>query len=507
MGTKAVAIASAIGFAAAGVAACGRTIPVGDLVAPSGDAGTDAGDGGVETCTEAPVDVFDPLGTCARDEDCEAGICRRDATPPEDGSVVTLACNPPAAGMPEGATCASDTDCGRGLCVVAGRCVAPCRDREDCPSSESCEVVRVRASGDITQQVRACVPRIALPADIAIDVEDDSLLAETAEDGTIATDVALPGGAALFVLETGCAEALRAVRLRSMMPELVYFDGDELRVGAPAPRNTINAEARPLTAWIPNGPTAPTAESYLLGVAPRPVTPTLTTLRGTRRGGALDIDAFVVGARFQGSSGSPEEDAEALAQIFARVEEILGPAGIRIGEVRHHPVTGELAERLRILDREEGSFPERRELMRLTLGIAEPSVPVFFVRSIDQLLGLSGGVPGPWGILGTEGSGVVMSTEVIEMSGLDLGRVAAHEIAHYLGLFHPSELDGLEVDPLPDTPVCSLDQDADGDGFASADECAGFGADNLMFWSGQATGTELTPGQQMVLSRALVLKR
>ena len=73
----------------------------------------------------------------------------------------------------------------------------------------------------------------------------------------------------------------------------------------------------------------------------------------------------------------------------------------------------------------------------------------------------------------------------------------AHEVGHYLGLFHATERTGstpssptnfVNVDPIPDTPECLLtvDQPPSGDGDLSVDptECgvAG-GARNLMFWT------------------------
>jgi len=89
--------------------------------------------------------------------------------------------------------------------------------------------------------------------------------------------------------------------------------------------------------------------------------------------------------------------------------------------------------------------------------------------------------------------------------GVDLGRVLAHEAGHFFGLIHTSEADGLVVEPLPDTPECPVDRDSDGDGFLLPAECAGAGADNLMFWA--ASGDSMSADQAAVVRTSPALRR
>ena len=57
-------------------------------------------------------------------------------------------------------------------------------------------------------------------------------------------------------------------------------------------------------------------------------------------------------------------------------------------------------------------------------------------------------------------------------------------MGHQLGLFHTTEKEGTVFDILSDTPECSWSsQNNDTDAFVSAEECDGFGGDNLMFWT------------------------
>ncbi|MEC8237379.1 MAG: hypothetical protein VX063_06860, partial [SAR324 cluster bacterium] len=73
-------------------------------------------------------------------------------------------------------------------------------------------------------------------------------------------------------------------------------------------------------------------------------------------------------------------------------------------------------------------------------------------------------------------------------------------MGHFLGLFHTTESNGTDHDPISDTPECS---------FTTANQCGKqYGADNLMFWSSWANGNQdnLTEGQVYVLKRALIAK-
>ena len=57
-------------------------------------------------------------------------------------------------------------------------------------------------------------------------------------------------------------------------------------------------------------------------------------------------------------------------------------------------------------------------------------------------------------------------------------------------------------DPLGDTPVCDESNDANGDGFVAPSECAGLGADNVMFWTPSTGVTDLSDDQEYVITRS-----
>lgn len=131
---------------------------------------------------------------------------------------------------------------------------------------------------------------------------------------------------------------------------------------------------------------------------------------------------------------------------------------------------------------------------------------LFFISDFTDApgtLGIAAGVPGPNGITGTTGSGVILAIDShLDASGqLDttlLGETMAHEAGHQLGLFHTSEGDGSEHDLVGDTPECAPEMDTDGDGQLSAAECPD--GLNFMFWAAaEQSQSEMSGDQSTVL--------
>ena len=82
-----------------------------------------------------------------------------------------------------------------------------------------------------------------------------------------------------------------------------------------------------------------------------------------------------------------------------------------------------------------------------------------------------------------------------------LGETAAHEMGHQLGLFHTTEKGGTVFDILSDTPECSSStRDNNSNGSVSAEECDGYGGDNLMFWTSWSAASRSAGKKQETLS-------
>lgn len=129
--------------------------------------------------------------------------------------------------------------------------------------------------------------------------------------------------------------------------------------------------------------------------------------------------------------------------------------------------------------------------LRASYDGAEGSMTVFFIADfLDEpgTLGIASGIPGPMGVHGTMGSGLVLSVDSHRdfddtIDTTLLGETMTHELGHQFGLFHTSEAEGLYHDGIADTPECTTELDANGDGWVDADECADHGGDNVMFWT------------------------
>ena len=139
-------------------------------------------------------------------------------------------------------------------------------------------------------------------------------------------------------------------------------------------------------------------------------------------------------------------------------------------------------------------------------GIA--AVNLFFIEdysgSWSGVLGNAAGIPGSMGIANAW-NGVLNSLSAhASGSTLDaqlLGETAAHEMGHQLGLFHTTEQGGTSFDILSDTAECpksSMDNDSNGQ--MSAEECEGYGGENVMFWTAWSSSSRSAGKKQETLS-------
>lgn len=115
----------------------------------------------------------------------------------------------------------------------------------------------------------------------------------------------------------------------------------------------------------------------------------------------------------------------------------------------------------------------------------------------ELMAGWSGGTPGPTFYPGRPRAGVVIAYDN-NADGPTAGRRLAHEIGHYLGLWHTTSAGGAH-DPIDDTAACTSAQDADMDGVLSAVECVGLDGGNVMFWSTGAGGGTFSAEQSAIM--------
>jgi len=139
-------------------------------------------------------------------------------------------------------------------------------------------------------------------------------------------------------------------------------------------------------------------------------------------------------------------------------------------------------------------------------GVTE-GVNLFFIEDYSDSgsLGNAAGIPGSMGTANSwNGVLISLSAHESEEAGLEsqlLGETAAHEMGHQLGLFHTTEEGGTVFDILTDTAEClNSTKDFDRNGKMSAEECEGYGGENLMFWTAWNTSSRSAGKKQETLS-------
>ena len=134
-----------------------------------------------------------------------------------------------------------------------------------------------------------------------------------------------------------------------------------------------------------------------------------------------------------------------------------------------------------------GTFTDSTTSALVSQGVTE-GVNLFFIEdySDSEHLGNAAGIPGSMGIANSWNGVLISLTAHATGSTLVaqlLGETAAHEMGHQLGLFHTTESGGTVFDILTDTAEClNSTKDFDRNGKMSAEECEGYGGENVMFW-------------------------
>jgi len=154
-----------------------------------------------------------------------------------------------------------------------------------------------------------------------------------------------------------------------------------------------------------------------------------------------------------------------------------------------------------------GTFTDSTTSALVTQG-STAAVNLFFIEDYSGSLGILGnaaGIPGSMGIANSW-NGVLISLTAhasgTTLASQLLGETAAHEMGHQLGLFHTTESGGTVFDIISDTAECpkSLDKNSNSQIQMSAEECEGYGAENVMFWTAWSSSSRSAGKKQETLS-------
>ena len=184
---------------------------------------------------------------------------------------------------------------------------------------------------------------------------------------------------------------------------------------------------------------------------------------------------------------------KALDDAVVWVNDLYAPHGIRVLDYQVSPITLPTTrfevEKTSVTRDVDDVLAQARRLDTARTD----SVHVVVVRSIggSDPAGYAMGLPGPFDA-DRSNAAVLVSTEAytdgqgfLDVNGL--ASTVAHEVGHYLGLYHTSEASGTQHDPIPDTAQCSNAN------------CSSEFNKNIMTAGGGSTRTKVTDGQAFVV--------
>lgn len=440
--------------------------------------------------------VVEPAGlddgeACAGDDDCRGGTCIPDPRWP-GGYCTTLDCN-------------TQEDCARGeqdnRCLTGGQgynfCVRMCDTADDCRDGYVCQPV---GGGE-----GFCAPdrSVQLGLDDTDAYPFDITCGLTPQNGEVAIDYDIAEDTVAYMVTPLARDGRRLTPTTIDLP-----DQSEISFGRDNDFQTIPSQLfgfiNPIvTPVIDAFGDQLQAGAHTLHVRTDSQDICYYLLQENSYGTTIDFNIYLVGVPDMDAASAPDNpDMQAVLERFG---DIYTQAGISLGDINYYDVTGEDAQAYQVVRSET-------DIQELVATTTRPdgdydrvlSANIFFVRSMQlggmgggggSAIGISEGIPGAAGLHGTPTSGVVFTSEYMgetaqTQSGETLdgnqltGVVMAHEVGHYLGLFHTSEQYGQGYDPLDDTPQCSS-------GFP--DNCPDL--DNLMFPLAGTTHTTLSDGQ------------
>jgi len=196
--------------------------------------------------------------------------------------------------------------------------------------------------------------------------------------------------------------------------------------------------------------------------------------------GLLPLNVFLASGLSVHAAGAGTNSQ--LQSLLGEVDRILAKRGLRLGAISYFDVADPAYDRI-------DSEAEFADLLRLSAAAPATRLNLFLVlRTLGGgVVGVSASVAGP-ARNGTGVSGVMVDYDAGSIA--TLGYVAAHEIGHFLGLYHTVEQDGSH-DIIDDTANCPAS--------GTNSTCATVGNSYLMHWQVLGVDPAVTAGQGRVL--------
>lgn len=434
-----------------------------------------------------------PLGAfCDNGSECLSGTC--DTTQPN--GYCTAACDGSCrcVGDKCRSQCSSEGDCRFGYICVEGSCLPACRADSDCSGEQVCDT----GSGRCRNKAVGVTVQDFLNQSLNVTDQGSNLVSFTVPEDAIS---------AVVYANDGRSELIALWQVFAPGDTLVFDITDPV-----SSRFGILPSASNFSALIPPGPVFNfTPGTYKVSLV-RESGSASTALRvfgkvaaGFPERQTLDVVFTFAGAP-EGVNAASAQNDSAFQRGVQVMRTLYGQLGIDLGQVTYEDMSASDAAALRTIDTVDGPNNELGQLFAKSKSSGQ-GINFFFVQEIlggDAgfiILGIAGGIPGPPAIMGTPRSGVAVTMMGFREDPDVFGNTMAHEGGHYLGLFHTTEAGGNAHDPLPDTAQCPASNDRNFDGYVTAEECAGKGADNFMFWLAGPSANKVSAEQGRVLRR------
>jgi hypothetical protein len=501
-----------------------------DMLSP--DAGEDAGEdvGPTEPDLPPPDPCAEcPVGTLCINDVCETA-CTSDDTCPDGLACVTTPagdiCQAPT-GVADGEACAQDTDCQGGTCITdwtdgycttldcgtfadcsrlgeenrclqqqgsPNLCVRMCESSSDCREGYVCERLNAR------QGLCAPDPRVPIDPAVLADLPFEIVCEQAINQEVTITYTVNPATTSYML--TPFAPSNRQIRVQ----EIGLPSGSQINLtGGPngfqsVPNQIFDSHNPMVIPALPQFAQQLESGTHTLRVLSEDDQLCWYKIEKETPGNVIDVNVYLVG--LPNINASNAETDPNFVEVMAEFDALYRAAGVALRTVRYFDVSPEAADRFDIV-RDEASLPLLLSESQRPGSTLEDvmSVNLFFVRAFNLggAIGISYGLPGPAGLHGMGNSGVVFTSQYMGRVTTDgfgeevdgnffTAQVLAHEVGHYMGLFHTSEQNGFSFDPVEDTPRCQQIS-------ANCPDIT-----NLMFPLASTLNTEISPDQAFVLS-------